>query len=258
FIPVAFDVSSVRTVQVVTLGGDNPNLPNDSNVRVKWIRPTFYAGSSENSASGFELKGQGSLVAGAITNNPSQEIQQTAPFFSAGTLDPARADSSNNNWNIKSLNWGAYTETASSTTGLGRKTVNGELWGDGSVQSYGGRIKGMFANRPRSLSISPGASGDAIDPRVASQVRYDFIFTGSKQLTLTLDPTYTPQEGDKVMIMIVHTFAGASRTDSVITWPTDWKFSGTDADIRTTLPDNAVPYMKFEGTYVGGFCFFTR
>lgn len=257
YFPISFDVSNARLVQIVTLGGVNPNLTTDANVRVKWVRPTFFAGASESPTALYEMKGTGYLVAGAITTTPSAEIPQTAPFYMAGTLDPARADSGNNNWNIKSLCWGSFTETGASTNTLGLKTIKGELWGDGSVQSFGGRIKGLHANRPKTVTFA-ATGGDGIDPRATSQIRYDLTTTSTKVITLNLDGTYTPQEGDKVTVIISHTGTGASRTSSSVVWPSGWKFSGTDADISNFSPDTVIPYLKFEGTYVNGICLFTR
>lgn len=257
YLPISFDASDPRLVRIVTLGGNNPALGNDANVRVKWVRTTFFTGASENTVSAFELKGQGSLVAGAITDNPSAEIPQTAPFFMAGTLDPARADSANGNWNIKSLCWGSFAETAGNTFALGLKTLKGELWGDGSIQSYGGRIVGFHTARGRSVGVAANTADD-LNPHSASQIRYDFTLTTAKVLTLTIASAYTPQEGDQIIIYIWHIGTGVSRTGSSVSWPASWKFSGTDGDIAVTSPNGVQAVIKYVGTYANTYCFFTR
>jgi hypothetical protein len=239
---------------VRTLGGDNPNLPNDANVRVKWVRPTFFASGSENVTPSVAIAGFGALMAGAITNSPHLEIPQTPPFFSAGTIDPARADLAT--WNIKALTWGAFAETSSITSSLGLKTVKGELWGDGSIQSFGGRIVGLHTSRSRTFTVS-GTTSDGIDPTLFSQIRYDITGTGAKTLTLAMSTAYTAQEGDRLTIYIQHTGTGASRTTGTVVWPTIFRFSETDGDVRTTSTATNL-YLKYEGTYTNGSFFFTR
>jgi hypothetical protein len=200
------------------------------------------------------MEGFGALVAGAITNSPQLEIPQTAPFFSAGTIDPDRADLAS--WNIKALTWGAFAETSSITSDLGLKAIKGELWGDGTIQSLGGRIVGLHTNRSRTFTVS-GTTSDGINPTVSSQIRYNFTGTGAKTLTLSMATSYVAQEGDQLTIYIQLTDTGANRTGSSIVWPSIFKFSETDNNIQTTSIATNL-YMKFVATYVNGFFFFTR
>lgn len=254
YIPISFNVSDPRIVTVVTLGGENPNFGTDSDIHVKWVRPTFFAGASESTVSSFELKGAGNLVAGAITSAPANEIPQTCPFFMSGTLDPARAGS--NNWNIKALAWGSFTETGSNTFGLGLKTLKGELWGDGSIQSYGGRVVGLHTQRNLDVTVS-ATVGVNFNPHEASHQTFSFTGTTAKVLTIVLDPNYTPQSGDTYTVYIRHVGTGLSRASTVV-WPTGWVFSGTDGDVTTTVPDTVTHVIRYTGSYTAGSYFFTR
>lgn len=248
-----------RRVTVTTLGGAVVGFSTQS-VTIKWIRTGFFAGGDndfDTVSTDNYYKGLGHFVPGAITASPAAEVAQMPPFFSSGTIDTTRADSGRNSWNIKAFTWGGFTENAASVALLGRRQVKGELWGDGSVQSYGGRIQGLHANR--GLTSNPTVSSNttySLNPTVNNQVRFDFSGSSTAVLTLNLDAAYTPTEGDMITVFVsyIGVTANSNGELSSVTWDTEFKFSGNDA--QTPSPSGTV--IKYQGHMTNGLFYMTR
>jgi len=256
FIISSFDATDVRRAHLITLGGATASFPSSQSVNVRWIRPGMFLGGDTDSqvSSTNYYKGFSHLVAGSITDTPDAEIIQEPPFFAAGTVEPARSSASNNSWNIKAFTWGGYNQTGASPAALGQRQVNGELWGDGSIQSYGGRIVGLHSQRSTSLSVSANLAY-SWNPSATSCIKATFSGSTLCVLTLTLSGSYTPFEGDEVSLFVFCSGdAGSQNELSTITWPTAMKFSGNDSNI--VAPTGSV--IKFTGKYMGSFFYMTR
>jgi len=262
YIVLAMNAGDPRLATVATLGGAEPNFPTDADIRVKWLRTTFFAGGSYDTSSALldgivYLSGMGNIMPGAITSDPNNELKKLPPFFASGTLDTSRAGGGN--WNIQAFTWGSFLEVDIDIDIVGVPVLNGELWGDGSVISRGGRIQGLLSNRNQSQNVSSTTSL-SIDPRLTAQSTYILTGSSAKVLTLSLVAGYlsgSTKEGDQVIVYIQHTGTVASRVSTVV-WPASFRFSGSDGDITTTIPDTVIPVFKFVGTYVNGLCFMTR
>jgi hypothetical protein len=238
---------------VATLGGGSPNFTNGS-ATFKWIRPSFFTGAAqeEYSLGGFfELRGASYLTPGSISTLPGQEIAHAGFFFAAGTSNPARAGT--DNWNFEAMSWGAYQDT---DTPLGEKLKNGALLGDGSVQSYGGRIEGLFSKRSVGVYFITTSSSQFWNPHVESLLSLRFVNSTAKTVTLSFDPVYTPEDGDEIELIVCNSDTSGLGWMSNIVWPTSFTFSGTDGDITGVSTSDL--YMKFVGTYMDGLFFFTR
>jgi hypothetical protein len=257
YVITAFGATPNQAI-VATLGGGSPNFTNGS-ASFKWIRPSFFTGavqeefSSEIVGGPFELRGASFLSPGSITTLPDQEIAHAGFFFAAGTPNPARAGT--DDWNFEAMSWGAYQDTGTDTP-LGEKLVNGALLGDGSVESYGGRVRGLISKRSRNFFSFFATSPYVWDPYSTSVLGILFGGSTAKILTLTLDPGYTPQDGDSLEVIVWNSDTSGLGWQSTIVWPPTFKFSGTDADISGVSPGSV--YMKFVGTYMDGTCYFTR
>jgi hypothetical protein len=247
----SLDPLNSRQCSVNVLGGESSGsavLPDvGESVNIRWIRTGFFAGGDTDQFGDAEnrLNGFGHLVPGAITATPTSEIAQTPPFWSAGTLDTARGGTSD--WNLRALEWGAYTEQGAAVTDLGRKTVKGELWGDGSIESRGGRVRGLLSSRSQSTIAIGSTQTQTFDPRVVSTIYFGFTGASSFVLTVALDGTYTPEFGDRITIYVAYNVtAGSFGELSSVVWPLDFRFSGTDA----TTPSSAGTVLKFEAQYI--------
>lgn len=258
FIVAAFGGSPTEAI-VTTLGGAPPNFTNGP-ATFKWVRPTFFVGAAQRdlvvSGNPFEFRGGSFLAAGSITTSPNDELPQGSLFFAAGTSNLARAGV--NNWNLIALAWGAYEDTGV-LANLGLKRQLGVLLGDGSLISYGGRVQGLIARRSTPSGYeSISASGSLTwNPEDNSLLGLIFVGVDAKTLQLNLDPAYTPQNGDTLEVIVWHPNpASGASAQSKITWPANFKFSGTDGDISGLFP--AGIHIKYTGTYLGGYYFFTR
>jgi hypothetical protein len=255
FIIASLDATDVKRAHLVTLGGAVASFTSQT-VNARWIRPAMFVGGDGGSLSGspFYYKGFGHLVAGSITVTPDAEIIQEPPFFAAGTVEPARAATSNNFWNIKAFSWGGYTQNGAAVANIGQRQVNGELWGDGSIQSYGGRIVGLQSKRPAAITVSTNTSY-SWNPFTNSFLKVSLTGSTTSVLTLTLDSNYTAADGDEISIIILNsTSTGTAGELSSTIWPTAFKFSANDAN--TVVPTGSV--IKFTGTCTGGFYYMTR
>jgi hypothetical protein len=250
-----------RQAIVCTLGGANPafGVPPTAVTSVKWIRPSFYAGGAIEEATlgvaggPVDFRGGAHLASGAISDSPIAEIAQSSFFFAAGTSHLARAGTG---WNLEAMTWGSYQDTSNSPTTLGSKIIAGKLLGDGSVESFGGRIKGFYSKRSNSYYLITTSSAQFWDPHLESLLAIKFVNSTNKTLTLSFDSTYTPQDGDVIELMVCNSDTSGSGGLSSIVWPATFVFSGTDGDVTGVAVGDI--YMKFIGTYLDGLFFFTR
>ena len=239
---------------VTTLGGANPTFGVPvSAVTVKWIRPTFYTGGAVEQG-GFEFKGSAHLSPSAISNTPATELTQSSFFFAAGTPNPVR---DGGGWNHEAMTWGSYQDTGSSPSAIGLKLKNGALLGDGTVESYGGRVRGLISKRSTNFYSISSSTPFVWDPYSTSVLGILFVNSSAKVLTLTLDPDYVPQDGDSLEVIVCNSDTSGLGWQSTIVWPTSFKFSGADADVSGIL-DEPTFFVKFVGTYMNGACYFTR
>jgi hypothetical protein len=243
---------------VTTLGGASPNFVNGA-AYFKWIRPSFFTGAAQEEFSPgtiFELRGGSFLAPGSITVDPANEVAHASFFFAAGTPNVARAGV--NNWNMKAMSWGAYQDIEGGPgLYLGQKLEYGTLLGDGSVQSYGGRIRGLISRRSVGYHNVAVTGSFVWNPYTESSLTIRFTGATAKVLTLTLDPLYVPEDGDSLEVFVLNTDTSGTGWDSTFIWPASFKFSGTDDDTSGTSPSGSL-VLKFVGTYMNGTCYFTR
>jgi hypothetical protein len=191
------------------------------------------------------------LTPGAITDTPTSEQEHAVPFFSAGTSIGSRAGF--NNWNLKAFTWGAFKNTSTVVTDLGSKQVLGELRGDGSIISYGGRIKG-FRNKGTPQQEFPSTSGTIVWNPYANgsgvlEVRFADNASGSAVTVDIAAYNANLQAGDAITVFVTFVnVTAASRANSII-WPSSFAFSGDDGDITPHFISTRVPLYKFEGVY---------
>ncbi len=240
---------------VTTLGGGSPSFANGS-ATFKWIRPSFFTGAVQEEFSPgttFELRGGSFLVPGSITTDPNNEVVHANFFFAAGTTNVARAGV--NNWNMKAMSWGAYQDTEGGPgLALGQKLEYGALLGDGSVLSYGGRVRGLLSKRSLGFHAIPsGTQSYSWNPYIDSALGLLFNGPAHTGLSLTLDVAYVPQDGDGLEVFIWNSHHSVSDSMS---WPASFRFNGTEWDISGLhLVDTMI---KFVGTFMNGLCYMTR
>jgi hypothetical protein len=255
FLISSFDATDPRSAHLMTLGGAAPQFVNGT-VNVRWIRTgMFVGGDNDASTSQHNFKGFSHLVPGNITTNPTLEIFQTPPFFAAGTTDPTNGDLSRGGWNIKAFTWGAYTQTGTLVTDIGNQTVLGELWGDGSIYSYGGHISGIHNNRPDSHTLTGGTTAITWNPGASSLLAITITGSLVNTVNVSLAGAFTPADGDKFeMLYLQSCVASTAAEGSVVNWPGAFRFSGNDANV--VAPTGTV--IKYTGTTYGGVYYFTR
>lgn len=266
-IPTTFNSGNVRILDnCKTLGGDTANMPVSATAKARWIRPSFFVGGGHGKFSnGVLFTGMQVLSPGCITDQPAQEVEHEPPFFSAGTLLPTRAGV--NSWNIKAFTWGAYTETGASVGVIGKRSVKGELRGDGSLLSLGGHVEGLITQRAGDpLVLSIGNTNYSFNPFNGSFL--SIVFVTGAILTMTLDAAYIAdqKDGDQITLLIV---SYQDATTNRVVWPTQFVFSGSDATLSKvsaaerylpgTVPNTGVVnYYKFSGISFQGSFYMTR
>jgi len=257
FIIGSLDATDVHRARLLTLGGATANFPTTlTNVHLKWIRTGAFLGGDNDAgtANPHYYKGFSHLVQGAITTSPAAELAQEPPFFSAGTIDNTRADLSRGNWNIKAFTWGGYTQTGAAPANIGQRTINGELWGDGSIITFGGRNIGLKNNRSV-LSVINSNTTTTWDPTANSMIGNIFVGTTSCVWTIVMAGSYVPFEGDEITVTI--NYGGTIGSDSelsTVAWPSNFLFSGFDAN----TPSPTGTTLKFNGTYFNSKFLMTR
>ncbi len=251
----AFDSVNTRRGSIRTLGGAVANLNVSETIFCRWIRPSFFLGGDNDQISTtppdtFHLQGFGHFVAGPITDNSNIEVAQEPPFFGAARNTRTGGDSARGYWDVIAFRWGGFNMTDPSVAQLGRRDVKGELWGDGSIESYGGRIRGLLSNRADQLNIS-GTQGYTWNPHTFTQVTFVANTASVAVLTVTLDSAYTAQAGDTITFFLNYSTTGIGLT---VAYPATFKFSGADGSTPLVLGTVA----KFVGTFSNGNFYFTR
>lgn len=266
-IPTSFGSGNARTFEnCKTLGGATAAIPAASNAKIKWLRPNFFVGGGHGKFSTeFHLAGMSVLSPGCITDQPGEEVEHVPPFFGAGTLQVTRPGV--NSWNLKAFTWGSFTETGSSLSATGKRTVKGELRGDGSLLSLGGHVEGLLTTRYNSsVTILSTPQSYEFNPFDGSLLVLNFTL-GSSDFTLTLNATYLAdaKTGDQITIF-VKTLGNPVQSLN-ITWPTQFRFSGTDGilgEYDNVFPSGNVSNtgqntnIKYTGVFVEGVFYMTR
>ncbi len=266
-IPTTLNSGNVRILDnCKTLGGDTANMPVSATAKARWLRPSFFVGGGHGKFSnGVLFTGMQVLSPGCITDQPDEEVEHEPPFFSAGTLLPTRAGT--NSWNIKAFTWGAYTETGASVSVIGKRSVKGELRGDGSILSLGGHVEGLLTQRAgTSLSLSIGNNNYTFNPFNGSFLYV--LFPVGAVLTLTLGAAYIADQKDGDQITLLFQTGADAPLNSVV-WPTQFIFSGNDGHISkmteaerfmpaTVTNTGVVNYHKFSGISFNGSFYITR
>lgn len=269
-VPTAFNSGSVRTLDgCKTLGGAASTMPVSSTAKARWIRPNFFAGGAHGKFSTeFHLTGMSVLSPGCITDQPDEEIEHVPPFFSSGTLLTSRGGI--DNWNLKALTWGSYTEIGTALSDIGKKTVKGELRGDGSIISRGGRIVGFASERMTTWSISTITSSYTFNPFDNSFLYVDISWSPTNiGAILTMDAGYETEQKDGDQITLLFKLVRTSEHQQIsMSWPTSFIFSGDDGNLSSNparyatglsiVTSNMVSYVKLVGISAGGSFFITR
>lgn len=252
------NTSNTRRGNLKTLGGATPTFSSSTSVTAKWIRMGMHVGGDlDFDAGSFLPYGYGHYVQGAITENPNNELFQRPPYFASGSSLRSRRDSARDSWNIQAFTWGGWRDTDPSASNVGHPIVNGELWGDGTIITRGGRIVGSRADRV-TTSASSVANGITVtvNPFTAALHWISMQGAATKNWTVVLDSTtYEPEDGDHITIFLEMQDSGTNYL-STMTWPAEFVFSGSDATIAAS-PGVTTTY-KFVAVRMQSFWYVTR
>lgn len=257
YIITAFDPTDVRRVFLRTLGGGVPLFTVSESIFVRWIRPNFFTGGDNDlvpwfvsSPEHFHFAGMGHYPPGPLTDNSTVEHPQEPAFFGASRNTRTGGDSARGYWDVVALRWGGFNTTDSTVSNIGRRDTLGELFGDGSIETYGGRIRGLKANRADQVNL--GASVNYTwTPNTYQQVTFVCTTNSFVLGAVAFASSYTPIAGDKITFFLDYSSAG---TATVMTFPASFKFSGNDG----VTPLRAGTIAKYEGTFSNGKFYFTR
>lgn len=255
YVITAFDAANVRRATIRSLGGNLAALSVAEVITCRWIRPSFYLGGDNDWANvsapeRFHFRGFVNVSTGPITDNSAVEVAQEPPFFGASRNTPTGADTARGSWDLVAFRWGGFNMVDPVVAEIGRRDIKGELMGDGSLESYGGRIRGLLSNRADQQSVSANVTY-TWNPHVYTQVTFLANTASAAVLTIALDSAYTAQAGDTLTFFLNYTSTGIATT---VVYPASFKFSGADGSSPLVLGTVA----KFEGTYSNGNFYFTR
>lgn len=255
YVITAFDSVNTRRATLRSLGGALANLSVSESIKCRWIRPSFFLGGdndqiSVSSPESFHLQGFANLTSGPITDNSGVEVVQEPPFFGAARNTRTGGDSARGYWDVIAFRWGGFNMTDPSVAQIGRRDVKGELWGDGSMESYGGRIRGLLSSRADQLNVS-ATQGYTWNPHNFTQVTFIANTASVAVLTITLDSAYTAQAGDEITFFLNYSTTGIALS---VVYPATFKFSGADGSTPLVLGT----VSKFVGTFSNGNFYFTR
>ncbi len=256
YVVTAFHATDVRRATLRTLGGGVPLFTVSEVISCRWIRTNFFTGGDNDivtttlsAPERFYFSGMGHYTPGPITDNSAAEHPQEPPFFGASRNTRTGGDSARGYWDVIALRWGGFNTTDPTVDQIGRRDTLGELWGDGSIETYGGRIRGLKANRADQLNV--GATQTYTwTPNTYQQVTFICTTNSAMVLTIALASSYTPVAGDKLTFFLDYTSFGFATT---VVFPASFRFSGTDGGSPL-----AETVAKYEGTYSNGKFYFTR
>lgn len=255
YVITAFDAANVRRATLRSLGGALANLGVAEAITCRWIRPSFFLGGDNDFVNvslpeRFHFRGFTNVTAGPLTDNSGIEMVQEPPFFGAARSSRSGADSARGYWDVVAFRWGGFNMNDSTVSEIGRRDVRGELWGDGSFESYGGRVRGLLSNRADQQNVS-GNLSYSWNPHAYTQVTFVANTASAAVLTIVMDSVYTAQAGDELTFFLDYRTTGIATT---VVYPASFKFSGTDGSSPLVLGTVA----KFVGTYSNGNFYFTR
>jgi hypothetical protein len=252
-----FDATDVRRATLRTLGGGVPLFTVSEAIHCRWIRPNYFVGGDNDivtwtlsAPERFLFSGMGYYTPGPITDNSAAEHPQEPPFFGASRNTRTGGDSARGYWDVIALRWGGFNVTDPVVAQIGRRDTLGELWGDGSIETYGGRIRGLKASRADQLNV--GATQTYTwTPNTYQQVTFICTTNSATNLTIAFASTYTPVAGDRITFFLDYSAFGLA---TIVTFPASFKFSGNDG----ITPLLAGTIARFEGVYSNGNFYFTR
>jgi hypothetical protein len=255
YVITAFDATNVRRATLKTPSGGNAALNPSETIQCRWVRPNFFTGGDNDpvavsSPERFHFRGFASLIPGPITDDSTIEVAQEAPFFGAARNTRTGGDAARGYWDVIALRWGGFNITDPTVSEIGRRDVKGELWGDGSIESYGGRIRGMIAKRSNTRNVTTTETYTWDPAANAMQV---FVASSASIIveTVALAGTYSPLDGDQITFFLDYTTTGINTS---FVFPASFKFSGSDGTTPLVLGTKA----KFEGVFYNGNFYFTR
>ena len=257
YVITAFHATDVRRASLRTLSGGVPTFSVSEVVTCRWIRPSFFTGGDNDfvpagisSPERFYFAGTGHYTLGPITDDSTAEHSQEPPFFGAARNTRTGADGARGYWDAIAFHWGGFNTTDPSVPQIGRRDVLGELWGDGSIETYGGRMRGLKANRADQIGLNTTQTY-TWNPFLYQQVTFVPVVNTAFAVTIAMLGTYTPVSGDKLTFFLDYSTAGSLAT---FVFPGNFRFSGTDG----TTPLILGTVSKYEGTFSNGNFFFTR
>jgi hypothetical protein len=257
YVVTAFDATDVRRATLRTLSGGVPLFTVSEVISCRWIPTNFFVGGDNDIVTStlslperFYFSGMGHYLSAPLTDNSAAEHSQEPPFFGAARNTRTGGDAARGYWDVIALRWGGFNRVDSVVNQIGRRDTLGELWGDGSIETYGGRIRGLKANRADQLSVGTTQTY-TWTPNTYQQVTFVCTTNSTVVLTIALAPTYTPLAGDKLTFFLDYTSFGTATT---VVFPASFSFSGNDG----STPLLAATVSKYEGTYSNGKFYFTR
>lgn len=226
-----------------------------ASVRLRWLQPVVWIGGQQAAGSGaafgtpsFMVAQPSPLVSDWLANN----IPVSALFLSAFT---ARTLGVVTQTPYTSLAWGGFGLT-------GNYTANGALLGDGGIECNAGRQRFNVVNTISfAQSHGSGAVSVDLDPQFASEFLIhpsgDTPVTVATTVTLALSATsgYAASDGDELSIW-VNIPTGTTGPFS-ITWPGDFKFSGSDGIVPSVNLSGTKYIIKYTFKYRAGTGFIT-
>lgn len=204
-------------------------------VTVKWIHTTFAVGGETEWQQG-----------GSVGSHLGSGLTYLAPTLNglggAGTQHsfPARFAAASTDGGFASHQKTAICFGATGTDG--QPVTRGYLYGDGGIDSLGGRVRAFFGGRaanaisvttdPVTLAINP--TSNASSQGSVYEVR---IFDGGGSLDIELDPSYIPQIGDTVTFVIWRHSTAVLGNTTIEFDSTVFVFSGNDDDLSGVAGD---------------------
>lgn len=216
--------------------------------RFRWLQPTVSIGGRYRDGSGDSVGAPHFMVAapGYLTSDwDSNQIGLSALFLSAVY---SRALGITNLNHFTALGWGGFNDS-------GSWSLNGRLYGDGGIYCAGGRQELVVVNRDsanNSFSVTEGGRTCSHNPLLSGTASI-FTSTGlttASPVVYAIDTStgYAPQDGDELHV----TFRISPSTTGLfsVTWPGDFRFSGSDGVISTTNPSTTTAkIIHFEFVY---------
>lgn len=239
-------ILSTSRFTVKALTGANPPLgPSgaSASIKIRWLQPTISIGGRHRAATGATFSTPHFMVAapGPLTSNYNAErpFAPNALFLSSMWQRDVGATSSDL---FQALAWGGFDTS-------GYFTINGELQGDGGIQTTAGKQRLNFVST-NNVNFTVGNGGRTIDynPQVGGHVEVYCSATSNAPVTFNVVTTggYSRQIGDSFTMLI--SIAGGTTGTVSFAWPADFKFSGADDEVSMTNLSASTIYIKYRFT----------